>query len=156
KGAGSSFILTLPLTLAIIKAMLVKVKEEIFAIPLMSIRETIKLKEDQIKTLQTFEVVRVRDEVIPVIRLDKQLGVPDSLAADKEGLAEKNLGERISLVIVEYGQKSIGLTIDQVLGEQDIVVKPLGSMVKKTKGIAAATILGNGRVALILDIMSLI
>jgi len=149
-GVGSRFILTLPLTLAIIKAMLVKVGEEIFAIPLMSIRETIKLNESEIKIIQNFEVVRVRDEVIPIIRLDKELGISDSLQSDK-----KDLDGRISLVIVEYGQKSLGLAISQVIGEQDIVVKPLGSLVRRTKGIAAATILGDGRVALILDIMSL-
>lgn len=149
-GVGSRFILTLPLTLAIIKALLVKVGEERFAIPLMSIREIIKLNESEIKIIQNFEVVRVRDEVIPIIRLEKELGISDSLRADK-----KNLNGRISLVIVEYGQKSLGLTISQVLVEQDIVVKPLGSLVKRTKGIAAATILGDGRVALILDIMSL-
>ncbi len=149
-GVGSRFILTLPLTLAIIKAMLVKVGEGIFAIPLMSIRETIKLNESEIKIIQNFEVVRVRDEVIPIIRLEKELGISDSLQSDK-----KNLDGRISLVIVEYGQKSLGLAISQVLGEQDIVVKPLGSLVRRTKGIAAATILGDGRVALILDIMSL-
>lgn len=149
-GLGSNFILTLPLTLAIIKAMLVKVGEEIFGIPLMSVRETIKIKADQIKTLQNFAVVKVRDEVIPIIRLHKELGISDSSQLDKRGL-----DERVSLVIVEYGPKSIGLVVSQVLGEQDIVVKPLGSLIKKTKGVSAATILGDGRVALILDIMSL-
>lgn len=146
QGFGSRFILTLPLTLAIIKAMLVKIGEEIFAIPLMSIRETVRLKEDEIKLIQNYEVARIRDEVIPVIRLNKELGIPDSF---------KSENERLSLVIVEYGQKSVGLTVSQVIGEQDIVVKPLGALVKRTKGIAGATILGDGRVALILDIMSL-
>lgn len=145
-GFGSRFILTLPLTLAIIKAMLVKVGEEILAVPLMSIRETVRLKKDEIKLIQNYEVARIRDEVIPVIRLNKELGIPDSLKSDDE---------KISLVIVEYGQKSIGLTVSQVIGEQDIVVKPLGTLVKRTRGIAGATILGDGRVALILDIMSL-
>jgi two-component system chemotaxis sensor kinase CheA len=149
-GEGSRFILTLPLTLAIIKAMLVKVVNEIFAIPLMSIRETIKLKEDEVKMLQNFEVIRVREEVIPIIRLEKELGIPPSEEPEKE-----KLNGRISVVIVEYGQKSIGLTVSQVLGEQDIVVKPLGSLMKRIKGIAGATILGDGRVALILDILSL-
>ena len=149
-GEGSRFILTLPLTLAIIKAMLVKVVNEIFAIPLMSIRETIKLKEGEIKMLQNFEVIRVREEVIPIIRLEKELGILPSEEPEKG-----KLNGRISVVIVEYGQKSIGLAVNQVLGEQDIVVKPLGSLVKRTKGIAGATILGDGRVALILDILSL-
>jgi len=149
KNAGSRFILTLPLTLAIIKAMLVKVSEEIFAIPLMSIRETIKINSDELKRLQNFEVIKVRDEVIPIIRLDKELGVAISASA------EEGSDKRISLVIVEYGKRALGLVVTQVMGEQDIAVKPLGSLVKRTKGIAGATILGDGRVALILDIMSL-
>ena len=150
KGEGSRFILTLPLTLAIIKAMLVRVEGEIFAIPLMNIRETIKLKTTEIRLLQSFEVVKVRDEVIPIIRLNKELGIaPSSTAPAQEG------DGRISLVIVEYGKKALGLGVSQVLGEQDIAVKPLGSLIKRTKGIAGATILGDGRVALILDIMSL-
>jgi two-component system chemotaxis sensor kinase CheA len=146
---GSHFILTLPLTLAIIKAMLVKVGEEIFAVPLMSIRETIKINANEIKRLQSFEVVKVREEVIPVIRLDKELGISFTAST------EEGMDERVSLVIVEYGKKALGLVVTQVLGEQDIAVKPLGSLVKRTKGIAGATILGDGRVALILDIMSL-
>ncbi|MGE5308836.1 MAG: chemotaxis protein CheW [Deltaproteobacteria bacterium] len=151
KGEGSRFILTLPLTLAIIKAMLVKVEEEIFAIPLMNIRETIKLQAKEIRYLQNFEVIKVREEVIPVIRLNKELAIAKAAVTGEE--QEKD--NRISLVIVEYGKKALGLVVSQVIGEQDIAVKPLGSLIKRTKGIAGATILGDGRVALILDIMSL-
>jgi two-component system, chemotaxis family, sensor kinase CheA len=146
---GSKFILTLPLTLAIIKAMLVAVKHEIYAIPLVNIRETIKIDLRDVRILQSFEVVKVRDEIIPIIRLDKELGIiarPD----DKEESAD-----RLSLVICEFGKKALGLAVSQVLGEQDIAVKPLGALIKRTKGIAGATILGDGKVALILDIMSL-
>ena len=150
KDQGSRFILTLPLTLAIIKAMLVRVEDEIFAVPLMNIRETIKIKITEIKFLQSFEVMKVREEVIPIIRLNKELGIAKS---QKQG--ESVDDGRISLVIVEYGKKALGLVVSQVLGEQDIAVKPLGSLIKRTKGIAGATILGDGRVALILDIMSI-
>ena len=146
---GSKFILTLPLTLAIIKAMLVAVKHEIYAIPLVNIRETIKIDLDKVKVLQSFEVVKVRDEIIPIIRLDKELGI-SSRPGDKEEPTD-----RMSLVICEFGRKALGLAVSQVLGEQDIAVKPLGALVKRTKGIAGATILGDGKVALILDIMSL-
>lgn len=150
QGAGSSFILTIPLTLAIIKAMLVRVRNEIFAIPLMNIRETIKIAEGEIKVLQSFEVTRVRDEIIPVIRLEKSMGL-ENLISDK-----KEHDQRKSVVIIEHGKKALGLVVSQVLGEQDIVVKPLSSIIKKTKGIAGATVLGDGRVALILDTMSLV
>jgi two-component system chemotaxis sensor kinase CheA len=115
----------------------------------MNIRETIKISKKELKFLQNFEVIKVRDEVIPIIRLDKILGVASSK------LKQDNTDERLSLVIVEYGKKAMGLVVSQVLGEQDIAVKPLGSLIKRTKGIAGATILGDGRVALILDIMSL-
>ncbi len=146
---GSRFILMLPLTLAIIKAMLVKVEAEIFAIPLMNIRETIKLEENELKTLQNIEVFRIRDELIPAIRLNKELDLPVNLTP------EKDPSGRISLVIIDQGKKLLGLVVNKVLGEQDIVVKPLGALVKRTKGVAGATILGDGTVALILDPMSL-
>jgi two-component system chemotaxis sensor kinase CheA len=147
--AGTRFLLTLPLTLAIIKAMLVRVQQETLAIPLMSIRETIKLRPNEIKRVQNFEVVKVRDEVIPILRMDRELGITVNAAL------QSNANELLPLVIIEYEKKSLGLVVTKIIGEQDIVVKPLPSFVKKTKGIAGATILGDGRVALILDSMSL-
>jgi two-component system chemotaxis sensor kinase CheA len=116
----------------------------------MNIRETIKIEEEEIKVLQSFEVTRVRDEIIPIIRLEKSMGL-ENLAPDK-----KERDQRKSVVIIEHGKKALGLVVNQVLGEQDIVVKPLSSIIKKTKGIAGATVLGDGRVALILDTMSLV
>ena len=146
---GTKFFLTIPLTLAIIKAMLVKVHNEILAVPLMNIRETIKVLPGELKFLQNFEVIRVREEVIPVLRMEKELNIP--ACSEDEGRASKQL----SLVIVEFEKKALALLVSQIIGEQDIVVKPLPSFVKKTKGIAGATILGDGKVALILDIMGL-
>lgn len=148
-GFGTHFFLTLPLTLAIIKAMLVKVQQEILAIPLMNIRETIKIKRNEIKSVQHFEVVQVRNEVIPILHMNRELGLP--VTSWETDTAD----EGIPLVIIEYEKKALGLMVNKIVGEQDIVVKPLPSFVKKTKGIAGATILGDGRVALILDIMSL-
>ena len=143
---GTKFILTLPLTLAIIKAMLISLGEEIYAIPLMNIRETIKAKEEDIKLIKDIEVIRVRDEIIPIIRLDKEFGI--------KTLRRKE--DPFSVVIVEGRTKSIGLVVDNVLGEQDIVVKPLGGFIKKVKGIAGATVLGDGRIALILDVINIV
>lgn len=148
-GQGTKFLLTLPLTLAIIKAMLVRVRREILAVPLMNIRETIKVRKEEIKMVQHFEVVNVRDEVIPIVRMEKELNI----TAGEADTAGPN--ETIPLVIIEYEKKALAILVNQIIGEQDIVVKPLPSFVKKTKGIAGATILGDGRVALILDIMSL-
>jgi len=144
-GKGTKFILVLPLTLAIIKAMLVKVGDQIFAIPLMSIRESVRIRDNEIKTIERMEVIKIRDEIIPLIRLDKELGIVHSKKNDK----------LISVVIVEGRVKNLGLCVDSIIGEQDVVVKPLGSMVRKTKGIAGGTILGDGEVALILDIVNL-
>ena len=148
-GVGTRFFLTLPLTLAIIKAMLVKVQQEILAVPLMNIRETIKIKKQEIKLVQNFEVIKVRDEVIPILRMDKELQIPKSSQEDEYN------AQGIPIVIIEYEKRALGLLVNNIVGEQDIVVKPLPTFIKKTKGIAGATILGDGRVALILDIMSL-
>lgn len=148
-GKGTKFFLAIPLTLAIIKAMLVKVHNEILAVPLMNIRETIKILPGELKFVQNFEVVRVREEVIPVLRMEKELNIP--ACSEKEINASKQL----SLVIVEFEKKALALLVSQIIGEQDIVVKPLPSFVKRTKGIAGATILGDGKVALILDILGL-
>ena len=145
-GKGTKFFLTLPLTLAIIKAMLVSVGSEIFAIPLMNIKESVRINADTVKTIQNREVIRVRDEVIPLIRLDRTLGVH----------YEKEHSPLLSVVIVEGRIKSLGILVDKITGEQDIVVKPLGSTIRKVKGIAGATILGNGKVALILDVVNII
>jgi len=145
KGKGSKFTLTLPLTLAIIKAMLVKVGDQIFAVPLMSIRETVKIKDHEIKLIKDIEVVRLREDIIPVLRLDREFRINSYEGESPE----------LSLVIVEGRSKSIALMVDQIIGEQDIVVKPLGALVKKSKGVAGATILGDGRVALILDIVNI-
>ncbi len=152
-GAGTRFTLTLPLTLAIIKAMLVKVNTETFALPLMSIRETIKIEQKELRWINNFEVITVRDEVIPILRLDKELEI---VSLEQHSGEQKRLSDkRLSIVIVEHGKESIGLVVSKVLGELDIVVKPLGSIVKRIKGITGATILGDGRVALILDVMNL-
>ena len=145
-GKRTSFFLTLPLTLAIIKAMLVNVGGEIFAIPLMNIRESVNISNDVIKTIQNREVIKVRDEIIPLVRLDKVLGVHYN----------REDSPVLPVVIVEGRiNKSIGLLVDKIVGEQDIVVKPLGSMIRKVRGIAGATILGDGKVALILDVANI-
>ncbi|MCP4652126.1 MAG: chemotaxis protein CheA [Candidatus Omnitrophica bacterium] len=144
KGKGTTFILTLPLTLAIIKAMMVVMGKDIYAIPLMNIRETVKVSEDEIKPIKDAEVIRLRDEIIPIVRLGKELEIETTPSEDGQ----------ISVVIVEGRVKNMGLVVDKVIGEQDVVVKPLGSFVKKVKGVAGATILGDGRVVLILDIVN--
>ena len=144
KGKGTTFTLTLPLTLAIIKAMLIGLGDQIYAIPLMNIRETVKVAADAIKPVKDMEVIRLREEIIPVLRLSRELGIKSADTDD----------DQLSVVIVEGRAKSLGLVVDKVLAEQDVVVKPLGAFLKRVRGITGATILGDGRVVLILDVVN--
>ncbi|OQX81133.1 MAG: hypothetical protein B6D56_03135 [Candidatus Omnitrophica bacterium 4484_70.1] len=146
KGRGTTFFLELPLTLAVINAMLVMIDEQIFAIPIMNIRETVKIKKEEVKFIKDFEVINLRGEIIPLIKLDEVLEIGS-------GKMEK---EEISVVVVESRTKDMGLVVDRVIGEQDVVVKPLGKLLGRVKNFTGATILGDGRVALILDVINLI
>jgi len=143
-GSGSKFIIKLPLTLAIIQALLVRVCKEIYAIPLSSIDSTIHLKPEDIKTVQGKEVILLRGQIIPIIRLDAVLNVPPDNKEQND----------LFIVIVHIGQQRAGIIVDDLIGQQEIVIKSLGSLLKSIKVIAGATILGNGQVALILDVGS--
>jgi len=146
KDKGTTFQIRLPLTLAIIQALMVLVGNEKYAIPLSSIKETVIVTKDQIKTVQKREVTLLRGNVIPIIRLNQAL--------DTKKLDENQ--EDLTLVIVKKGEKDVGLAVDDLIGQQEIVIKSLGSFLNYIKFIAGATILGNGEVALILDINKLI
>ena len=145
KGKGTKVIINLPLTLAIIQALLVKVGEEQYAIPLHSIDETTFLIPEQIKMVQNHEVFLLRDMVLPLIRCSRLLEVP---TADKKNSEE-------FVVVVHKGAQRLGLVVDELVGQQEIVIKPLGNLLAGIPGIAGATILGNGQVATILDVNSL-
>jgi two-component system, chemotaxis family, sensor kinase CheA len=147
-GKGSIFKLKLPLTVAIIRAMLVEINKEIYATPIASIVETVKVSVKRIKHIEKFEVINLRDEVLPLIRLEKILGVP---ACKKEKVSEE-----ISIVIVDNAGKKAGLVVDRVVGQQEVVIKTVGSLLKGIKGFSGATILGDGSVSLILDVASLV
>ncbi len=115
-GKGTTFILTLPLTLAIIKAMMVSVGDQIYAIPLMNIRETVKIAADEIKAVKDMEVIRLREEIIPIVRLSRELGIKAAEVVD----------DQYSIVVVEGRAKSVGFVVDRVISEQDVVVSPWG------------------------------
>lgn len=144
---GSKFKIRLPLTLAIIQALLVKVSEEIYAIPLGSIDSTINIMTSDIKTVQNKEVILLRGQIIPIVRLADVLNIPE---------AEQQQQEELFVVIVHIGEQRAGIIVDNLIGQQEIVIKSLGKLLAGIKIIAGATILGNGQVALILDIGSLI
>ncbi|MEN6565658.1 MAG: chemotaxis protein CheA [Veillonellales bacterium] len=142
---GSRFKIRLPLTLAIIQALLIKVSKEIYAIPLGSIDSTINITTDDIKTIQNQEVILLRGQIIPIIRLANVLNIKESGQQQEE----------LFVVIVHMGESKAGIIVDNLIGQQEIVIKTLGKLLAGIKIIAGATILGNGQVALILDIGSL-
>ena len=141
---GSSFIIRLPLTLQIIQALLVKVGEETMAISLGYIDRVIDFKEDLVKKTNNKEVIIYNENVIPLIRLNKRLNLEESNSQKKY------------IVIVKIGEKNVGLLVDSLLGQQEIVIKPLGKTLQGLKEYIGATILGDGLVTLILDVGSLV
>jgi len=144
KGVGTKFIIRLPLTLAIIQALLINLGSEIYAIPLSSIKEITDIDSKEIRKVQNQELVLFRNKTLPIIRLNKVLGITDS---------EEN--EDLTMVIVKKGDKEAGLIVDKLIGQQEIVIKSLGKFLSGIKHLAGATILGNGKISLILDINSL-
>lgn len=146
EGKGSKFTIKLPLTLAIIQALLVQVGLETYAIPLSSIDETTHVNKGDIKRIQDKEVMLLRGNILPLIRLDKYLGTPEIETETDE----------YYVVVVRKGDRQAGLIVDSLIGQQDIVIKTLGKLLTGISGLSGATILGNGHVALILDIGTLI
>ena len=143
-GEGTTFIVRLPLTLAIIQALMVEVRDEKYAIALGSIANIESIPVNEIKYVQAQEVIHLRGAVIPLIRLDKIL--------DVEG---EEQAESLTVVIVKKGDSLAGLVVDNLIGQQEIVIKSLGKYINNNKIISGATILGDGEVALILDVNTL-
>lgn len=141
---GSVFKIKLPLTLAIIQAMLVKVQEEMYAIPLGSIDSTINIQPEDIKTVRNKEVIVLRGEIIPIIRMEETLQVPHVKDSDE-----------IFVVVVHAGEAKAGIVVDNLIGQQEIVIKTLGNLFAGLKMFSGATVLGDGRVALILDVATM-
>ena len=145
-GVGTTFIVRLPLTLAIIQALMVEIRDEKYAIPLNSIVTVEDIMESDVKLVQNKEVINLRGTVIPLVRLDQVL--------DLEPSEEEN--ESLVVVIVKKGDKQAGLVIDNLIGQQEIVIKPLGKYIYIHKMFSGATILGDGEVALIIDANTLV
>lgn len=141
---GSIFKIKLPLTLAIIQAMLVKVQQEMYAIPLGSIDSTINIQPTDIKTVRNKEVIVLRGEIIPIIRMEEMLQVPHVKDSDE-----------IFVVVVHAGEAKAGIVVDNLIGQQEIVIKTLGNLFAGLKMFSGATVLGDGRVALILDVATM-
>jgi two-component system chemotaxis sensor kinase CheA len=147
EGKGSLFSIQLPLTLSIISVMLVEIEEEMFAIPLSSIIETAIIRSSDILNAHNQRVIDFRGKVVPLVFLDDVFSVPRDEHTDEEFL---------SVVIVRKGDKMAGLVVDSFVGQQEIVLKSLGNYLSSVFAISGATILGNGKVALIVDCNALI
>ncbi len=145
-GEGSSFIIRLPLTLAIIQALMVELGTEKYAIPLGSIQMIEDIPVSDIKHVQTKEVINLRGTVIPLIRL------ADILDVEPTG----NEPESLTVVIVKKGDKQAGLVVDNLIGQQEVVIKSIGNYINCSKIIGGATILGDGEIALILEVNTLV
>ncbi|MBF0545445.1 MAG: chemotaxis protein CheA [Candidatus Riflebacteria bacterium] len=143
-GEGSRVFIKLPLTLAILQALMVKLGNETFAIPLGSVQETMDITPADINIVQHQEVTLLRGEVLPIIRLRNLLDVP-KLADEKEK-------EEISVVVCSSGEKRAGFIVEELLGQQEIVIKSLGNLLNGLPGLMGATMRGDGSIALILDI----
>ncbi|MFA5880973.1 MAG: chemotaxis protein CheA [Eubacteriales bacterium] len=146
QGAGTSFKIQLPLTLAIIQALLIFLGKEIYAIPLSFIAETTSVMPEQINKIQDQEVMLLRGDVLPLMRLHEVFKVP---------LKDVPKEEDINIVVVRKGEKKVGLIVDTLIGQQEIVIKPLEKLLGNIPVIAGATILGNGQVSLIIDVAGL-
>jgi two-component system, chemotaxis family, sensor kinase CheA len=152
QGKGTIFTIKLPLTLAIIRSLLVKVGKGTFAVPLANVIEIVRLRKEEVQTIQGQEVCVIRGDVLPLIRMSKKLRMERS----EEPKAQQVREERHVVVIVGLAEKRICLLVDRTVGNQEIVMKNLGKFVGALPYLAGATILGGGDVALILDVGSIV
>lgn len=145
-GQGTTFTIRLPLTLAIIQALLVEVGTEIYAVPLSSVLETLLVERKTIKAVGGLPMVQLRGNTLPLISLQEKFEMP----------APEEKSDEVFVVVVGLGDKALGLIVDGLRGQQEVVIKSLGDFLNNLPGIAGATILGDGKVTLILDVGSLI
>jgi len=147
-GRGTSAVITLPLTMAIIPVILVAVAESVFAVPLSSVREIIKVGGSGLQTVGQSKVIRLREEVLSMVHLGEALGMGDGYSeSDESGMP---------VVIVNYGEKKIGLGVDRLFGNEEIVIKSLSKHYKEIEGLIGASILGTGKIALIIDVEAMV
>ncbi|MBW2616264.1 MAG: chemotaxis protein CheA [Deltaproteobacteria bacterium] len=152
---GTTLSFTLPLTTAVIQAMLVGVADETYCIPLSYLAETMKISPQDIKTMEHYEVISYRDTVLPLIRVREKFGfAPSSPEPPVSDVSPRNAA--IPVAVVEARTKKVGLVVDDFLGQQEVVIRPLTGILKEIKGASGATILGTGKPALIMEVGSLL
>jgi two-component system chemotaxis sensor kinase CheA len=145
KGKGTKFTIKLPLTLAIIQGLLVRVGPEIYSIPITSVIESLRIKPEDIRKIDNNEVFNIRNDVISLLRLNRLFGI----RSDEQQ-------EYYFIVIVGTAEKKMGFMVDSLIGEEDVVIKPLRDQYTNSPGIAGASILGDGSVSLIIDVSQLL
>jgi two-component system chemotaxis sensor kinase CheA len=145
-GMGTRFVLSFPITLAIIPAIMVKVRNETYAVPLTDVIETIKISQSDITTIEGHEVINLRGEILSLLRLNRFIRQESELGPD----------DKMPVVVVGFGNRKIGLIVDYLEGKLEIVIKSLEQNYKTVEGLAGASILGDGSICLILDISSMI
>ncbi len=143
---GTTLTIKLPLTLAILQGLLIESDKEIFILPLSSVVETVKTAQSDVSYINQRPVLRLRDEIIPVINL------PYVLRSDRRGLM---LAEKPYIVVIGLADQKLGINMDRFLGQEEVVIKSLGNYLGTTEGVAGATILGDGRIRLIVDLIGL-
>lgn len=144
-GKGSQIIIKLPLTIAIIQALMVEVERSIFAIPLSTVIEAVRISRTDIKTINGREVLHLRDRVLPLIRLAQEFDIPTD--ADRE---------RFYVVVAALGDRRIGVVVDELRSQEEVVIKSIWDYLETVKGVSGATITGEGKVVLILDTSELV
>ena len=147
-GKGSKIIIKVPLTLAIMPTLMIKVGEQVFALPLGSISEIFHFDQADTKYIDGKEVILIRDVALPLYHLRKWLTRPGACQEDMTGGGH--------IVVVKVGGKQVGFVVDKLLGQEEVVIKPLGALLTGTRGMAGATITGDGRISLILDVPGLL
>ena len=143
-GLGSTFVINLPLTIAIIQALMVAIGEEVYAVPLQSVVETVKITESDIRTLSGAEVLNLRNQVLPLLRLRDEFKIP--------GESRESAGKNRYVVVVQLGSRSVGLVVEALPYQEEVVIKSMGPILSGIRGMAGATITGDGKVVLILDV----
>ena len=145
-GSGARLRIKIPLTLAIIKALMIRIGKDIFTIPLAAVEETLQILSSDISVIEGVEVIHLRDSVLSLLRLSKLFGIDaESQGADKE-----------FVVVINTGMRQVGFIVDALLGQEEVVIKPLADYLQDNSGFSGATILGDGSISLILDIYELI
>jgi two-component system chemotaxis sensor kinase CheA len=151
-GRGTTIIISLPLTMAIIPAVLAEVSGSTLAIPLSAVKEVLKVGEGELKSVGTRPAIRLRDEVLAVVHLREAL----EMRSGGNGSSAEGEDRRMPVVIVDYEEKKIGLGVDRVIGTGEIVIKSLSRHYREIEGLIGASILGNGKIALIVDVEALV